>query len=94
MFLSPNGMIITHLLADLERFFVKNYLSKLDHNDNLIITAYHVAETFGQVICSDFQTPLTNSFLNGLMEDRNGNILAKILMKHNESEQNIRQTQL
>ena len=69
--------------------FVKNYLKKLDHNDNLIITAHHVAETFEQAICSDFQTTLTESFWNGLMEDKNGDILAKVLMKHNESEQNI-----
>ena len=83
-------MIIIHLLADLVCHFVKNYLRKLVHNDNLIITAYHVAESFGQAICSNFQTPLTDSFLNGLMENKNGNLLAKVLMKYNESKQNIR----
>ena len=31
-----------------------------------------------------------DSFLNGLKENKNGNIIAKVLMKYNESEQNIR----
>ena len=83
-------MIIIHLLPNLESLFVKNYLTKLDHNDNLIITAHYVVEAFSQAICSDFQTPLMDSFLNGLVEDKNGNIFAKVLMKHNASEQNVR----
>lgn len=64
---------------------MRNYLRKLDHNDNLMITEYHVAENFRQTICSDSQTLLTDSFLYGSAKDKNGNILAKVLMKHNES---------
>ena len=45
----------------------------------------HVAQTFGQAISSDFQISLTDSFLIGLVEDKNGKILAKTLMKHNKS---------
>ena len=86
-FLPPNGMII---LADLESFFVKNYLKKEDYNDKFIITKYHVVKGFGQAVCSDFQTPLTNSFLNRLMEDKNANISAKSSMQHNDSVHNIR----
>ena len=37
---------------------MKNSARKLDHNDNLIIAAYHIAETFGQVILFRF----SNSF--------------------------------
>ena len=70
-------MIISHLLANLESLFVKNYLRELDHNDNVKITAYHVAQTFGQAICSYFQTPLMDSFLNGLMKDKMGTYLPK-----------------
>ena len=50
-----------------------------------MITEYHVAENFRQTICSDSQTLLTDSFLYGSVKDKNGNILAKVLMKHNES---------
>ena len=50
-----------------------------------MITEYHVAENFRQTICSDSQTLLTDSFLYGSAKDKNGNILAKVLMKHNES---------
>ena len=60
---------------------MKNHLRKLEHNDNLI-TAYHVAETSEQTISSNFllkflpflQTLLMDSFLNGLVDDKNGNI--------------------
>ena len=41
-FLSPNGMIIIHILPDLKSLFVKNDLRKLDHNDNLILTGTKV----------------------------------------------------
>lgn len=78
-------MIIIHLLVDLENLCVKNYLREQNHNDNHIIMACHVAQTFEQAICSDFQISLTDSFLIGLVEDKNGKILAKILMKHNKS---------
>ena len=80
-----NGVIIIHLLVDLENLCVKNYLREQNHNDNLIIMTCHVGQTLGQATCSDFQISLTYSFLIGLVEDKNGKILAKILMKHSKS---------
>ena len=43
-FMSPKGMIILHLLADLEPVYTKEYLRKLDVDKGLIIEVYRVRQ--------------------------------------------------
>ena len=40
-FISPKGMIILHLLADLESVFLKYFLKMLDKDNSLIMSVYH-----------------------------------------------------
>ena len=40
-FMSPKGMIILHLLADLESVFLKYFLKVLDKDNSLIVSVYH-----------------------------------------------------
>ena len=39
--MSPKGMIILHLLADLESVFLKHFLKMLDKDNSLIMSVYH-----------------------------------------------------
>ena len=43
LFMSPEGMILVHLLADL-----KNYLKILDFHDDLIISSYQISMSFAE----------------------------------------------
>ena len=46
-FMSPKGMIIMHLLEDLEYVFLKNFLKVLDHDNGIIIASYQVSNGLG-----------------------------------------------
>ena len=86
LFLSPKGMILVHLLADLKNIFFKNYLKILDYHDGLIISSYQISMNFAEKI-KDFETKLTVNFVENLQEDINGNIIAEI--KEKESVRSI-----
>ena len=47
-FMFPKGLIITHLLADLDLAFLKNILKILDYDDGLITSVYHIMCNFPQ----------------------------------------------
>ena len=76
-FLSPKSLCILHLLADLEPIFQKDYLKILDLDDSTIITAYETSMKFADKIKNKFESKRFNTFLDGLYEDENGNIIAK-----------------
>ena len=48
LFMSPEGMILVHLLADLKNIFFKNYLKILDYHDDLIISSYQISMSFAE----------------------------------------------
>ena len=72
-FMSPTGMIILHMMADLENVFVPQLLRKLDRDQSLIIEVYGASQKFLSKL-DDFPTPLLDAFLNGLEEDEHGNL--------------------
>ena len=47
LFMSPEGMILVHLLADLKNIFFKNYLKILDYHDDLI-SSYQISMSFAE----------------------------------------------
>ena len=48
LFMSPERMILVHLLADLKNIFFKNYLKILDYHDDLIISSYQISMSFAE----------------------------------------------
>ena len=44
--MSPKGMILVHLLADLKKIFFNNYLKILDYHDGFIIFSYQISMSF------------------------------------------------
>ena len=48
LFMSLEGMILVHLLADLKNIFFKNYLKILDYHDDLIISSYQISMSFAE----------------------------------------------
>ena len=80
LFMSPKGMILDHMLADLKNIFFKNYLKILDYHDGLIISSYQISMSFAEKM-KDFETKLTDNFVENLKEDINGNIIAEIKEK-------------
>ena len=46
LFMSPKGMILVHLLADLKKIFFNNYLKILDYHDGFIIFSYQISMSF------------------------------------------------
>ena len=73
-FMSPKGLILVHLLADLEQVFVPQLLRKVDRDQSLMIEVFGASQKFLTRL-DDFQTPLTDSFVDGLRFDDFGNIL-------------------
>ena len=65
LFMSPKGMILVHLLADLKNIFFKNYLKILDYHDGLIISYYQISMSFAEAM-KDFETNLTDNFVENL----------------------------
>ena len=63
--MSPKGMILVHLLADLKNIFFKNYLKILDYHDGLIISYYQISMSFAETM-KDFETNLTDNFVENL----------------------------
>ena len=83
-FLSPTCMILLHLMADLEPIFVNKFLRKLDTNDATLFEVFGHTENFVSLM-KEINTPLLEKFLEGLKEDRNGNILCeKTFAENNE----------
>ena len=62
LFMSPKGMILVHLLADLKNIFFKNYLKILDYHDGHIISYYQISMSFAEKM-KDFETKLTDNFV-------------------------------
>ena len=77
LFMSPKGMNLVHLLANLKNIFFKNYLKILDYHDCLIISSYQISMSFAEKI-KDSETKLTDNFVENLKEDINGGIIAEI----------------
>ena len=75
--MSPKGMNLVHLLANLKNIFFKNYLKILDYHDCLIISSYQISMSFAEKI-KDSETKLTDNFVENLKEDINGGIIAEI----------------
>ena len=73
-FLSPLCLSILHIMADLDEKFVARFLRKLDTNDATIFEVLRLSEAFTNSI-QDLKTPLFDSFIAGLREDDNGNII-------------------
>ena len=48
LFMSPERMILVHLLADLKNIFFKNYFKILDYHDDLIISSYQISMSFAE----------------------------------------------
>ena len=46
LFMSPKGMILVNLLADLKNIFFNNYLKILDYYDGFIIFSYQISMSF------------------------------------------------
>ena len=80
LFMSPKGMVLVQLLADLKNIFFKNYLKTLDYHDALIISSYQISMSFAEKM-KDFETKFTDNFVENLKEDINGNIIAEIKEK-------------
>ena len=76
-FISPTGMIILHLLADLESDFLKYFLKVLDKDNSLIVSVYHIS-AFIEKIETEFNSDLLDTFLNSISKDVNENIIAQI----------------
>ena len=73
-FMSPKGLILVHLLADLEQVFVPRLLRKVNRDQSLMIEVFRASQK-SLTRLDDFQTPLTDSFVDGLRFDDFGNIL-------------------
>ena len=73
-FMSPKGLILVHLLADLEQVFVPQLLGKVDRDQSMMIEVFGASQKFLTRL-DDFQIPLTDSFVDGLRFDDFGNIL-------------------
>ena len=80
LFMSPKGMILVHLLADLKKIFFKNYVKILDYHDGLIISSYQISISFAEKM-KDFETKLTDNFVENLKEDIKGNSITEIKKK-------------
>ena len=78
LFMSPKGMILVHLLADLKNIFFKNYLKVFDYHNGLVISSYQISMSFAEKM-KDFETELTDNFVENLNKDINGNIIAEIV---------------
>ena len=76
--MSPEGMILVHLLADLKNIFFKNYLKVFDYHNGLVISSYQISMSFAEKM-KDFETELTDNFVENLNEDINENIIAEIV---------------
>ena len=72
--MSPNGMILLHLLADLETAFVPKFLRKLDGDKALVIEMFCTSQKLLNSL-DDFKSPLADRFLNGLAMDEYGNVV-------------------
>lgn len=88
-FMSPKGMIILHLLADLESLFLKYYLKVLDTDDSLIISIYDTSLRFVKKMENEFHATNLENFLNCLVEDDNGNIIAEVLVPSNQTKHTV-----
>ena len=79
--MSPNGLFVLQLLADLQPVLVRKYLKKVDkdENDVLICEAFNIASAAAQSTSSCL-TPRTDEFLNRLSTDENNNITATFLL--------------
>ena len=75
--MSPKGMNLVHLLANLKNIFFKNYLKILDYHDCLTISSYQISMSFAEKM-KDSETKLTDNFVENLKEDINGGIIAEI----------------
>ena len=73
-FLSPMCLGILHIFSDLEGVFVCGFLRKLDKNDATIFEVFGLSENFIDSM-NQFKSPQFDSFLLGLKEDENGNIM-------------------
>ena len=80
----PKGVIILHLLADLETQFVPKLLRKLDGDCSLIFEAFGTSKKLIDGL-DDWKTPLTDSFLDGLSLSNVGNV---IYQKDNSGDNN------
>ena len=78
--MSPKGMILVHLLADLKKIFFKNYVKILDYLDGLIISSHQISISFAEKM-KDFETKLTDNFVENLQEDIKGNSITEIKKK-------------
>ena len=72
-FMSPLCLAILHLLTDLQRVMISDYLRNLDTDDAVIMDVFELSKKFVHVI-QELKTPLFDQFLNDLQEDEFGNI--------------------
>ena len=72
-FLSLLCLAILHLLADFQWVMISDYLQTLDTDDVVIMDVFGLSKKFAHVI-EELKTPLFDQFLNGLQENKFGNI--------------------
>ena len=73
-FMSPVCFNILRVMADLQGLFNGSFLRKFDTDDALLIEVFNESERIIDEL-GNLRTPLHDSFLAGLSEDGNGNIL-------------------
>ena len=81
--MSPMCFSIHHGMADLQELFVESFLRKLDVNNALLIGVFNQSERMIEKLRNS-RTPLHDSFMTGLSDDGNGNVL---LMKADSSDE-------
>ena len=72
--MSPVCFNILRVMADLQGLFIGSFLRKFDTDDALLIEVFNESERIIDEL-GNLRTPLHDSFLAGLSEDGNGNIL-------------------
>ena len=88
-FMSPEDMIILHLLAAVESVFLKYFLKVLDKYNSLTVSVYHTSLAFIEKIETEFNSDHLNTFLNSISEDVSGNVITQIRVSSDQSRHTI-----
>ena len=73
-FLSPKCIVIMHILGDVSEIFMEKFIRRLDGDNSVVIDVFQESENAFQNL-NDMKTPMFNSYVDGLEEDENGNII-------------------